>query len=136
MAYMEKATELVKLHEGLRLRPYQCTAGKTTIGYGRNLDDKGISEAEAELLLVADLTECETDLQGFPWWSRLTDARKAAMIDMRFNLGPGGFRQFKTMLICLALGDYKEAAASMLDSRWARQVGRRAHELANLMRAG
>ena len=30
----------------------------------------------------------------------------------------------------------KEAAAEMLDSRWASQVGRRAHELAAMMRTG
>jgi lysozyme len=35
--------ELVK-DEGLRLKPYKCTAGKTTIGVGRNLDDVGISK--------------------------------------------------------------------------------------------
>lgn len=136
MAYMEKAAELVRIHEGLRLRPYQCTAGKTTIGYGRNLDDKGISQGEAELMLVADLTECETDLEGFPWWERLSDNRKAALIDMRFNLGGAGLRQFKAMLVCIALGDYAGAAREMLDSRWARQVGNRADELSKLMREG
>ena len=136
MAYMEKAAELVRLHEGLRLRPYHCTAGKLTIGYGRNLDDKGISQAEADLMLMADLAECEQDLSSFPWWERLSDTRKAVLIDMRFNLGGGGIRQFKSMLVCIALGDFTQAAHEMLDSRWAKQVGQRAVELANLMRAG
>ena len=43
-------------HEGLRHFPYQCTAGRTTIGYGRNLDDKGLTLAECEVLLDNDLT--------------------------------------------------------------------------------
>ena len=38
-------------HEGLRLKPYRDTAGKLTIGVGRNLDDVGVSEAEAFALL-------------------------------------------------------------------------------------
>lgn len=41
--------------EGLRLKPYHCTAGKLTIGYGRNLDDNGISEEEALSMLRNDI---------------------------------------------------------------------------------
>lgn len=134
--YLELATEMVKRHEGLRLKPYRCTAGKQTIGYGRNIEDKGISQSEAELLLIGDLTECEADLEGFPWWAGLSDNRKAVLIDMRFNLGGGGFRQFKSMIACIACGDFNYAAEEMLSSRWARQVQGRATELANLMRAG
>ncbi|NBW16869.1 MAG: lysozyme, partial [Caulobacteraceae bacterium] len=33
----------IRLHEGERLKPYRCTAGKLTIGVGRNLDDRGIT---------------------------------------------------------------------------------------------
>jgi Phage-related lysozyme (muraminidase) len=36
-------------HEGLKLEPYECTAGKLTIGVGRNLEDRGISVDEAAL---------------------------------------------------------------------------------------
>ncbi|MCP4280350.1 MAG: lysozyme, partial [Alteromonas sp.] len=38
---MEQVAQLIAQHEGLRLKPYKCTAGKITIGYGRNLDDNG-----------------------------------------------------------------------------------------------
>ena len=41
-------------HEGMRLKPYRCTAGKLTIGIGRNLDDRGISQKEAYVLLEYD----------------------------------------------------------------------------------
>ena len=34
-------------HEGLEQKVYRCTAGKLTIGVGRNLEDKGITEEEA-----------------------------------------------------------------------------------------
>lgn len=39
---------LVKSDEGLSLKPYTDTRGKLTIGYGRNLTDVGISQAEAD----------------------------------------------------------------------------------------
>jgi lysozyme len=42
-------------YEGLRLKPYRCTAGKLTIGIGRNLDDCGISQTEAYVLLENDI---------------------------------------------------------------------------------
>ena len=38
-------------HEGLELKPYQCTADKLTIGVGRNIEDRGITEDEARYLL-------------------------------------------------------------------------------------
>ena len=34
-------------HEDIKLKPYRCSAGKLTIGVGRNLDDNGITRAEA-----------------------------------------------------------------------------------------
>lgn len=34
---MDRIKEQLVRHEGLRLRPYRCTAGKLTIGIGRNL---------------------------------------------------------------------------------------------------
>ena len=57
MAYrMESMIGMLKRHEGLRLKPYQDTIGKLTIGYGRNLDDRGISKEEAEYLLRNDIS--------------------------------------------------------------------------------
>ena len=41
---MDRIKEQLVRHEGLRLKPYRCTAGKLTIGIGRNLDDCGISK--------------------------------------------------------------------------------------------
>ena len=50
--------------EGLRLKPYVDTAGKLSIGVGRNLDDKGISKTEADFLLADDLNDVEAILHG------------------------------------------------------------------------
>lgn len=130
------AGPLVRRHEGLRLKPYRCTAGKLTIGYGRNLEDVGITQPEAELLLSNDLGAAHDDLAGFPWWGSLSPARKAALVDMRFCLGPGGFRQFRQMLAALERADWQSAADEILDSRFAEQTGRRAQTLAGMMRDG
>lgn len=49
--FHKKLTDQLIKHEGLRLKPYRCPAGKLTIGIGRNLEDKGITEKEAVMLL-------------------------------------------------------------------------------------
>jgi len=53
---------------------------------------------------------------------------------MVFNLGPGGFGKFKKAIAAMKKEEWEEAANEMLDSRWARQVGNRAKELAAMMR--
>ena len=55
---------LIKKHEGLSLKPYKCTAGKLTIGYGRNIEDKGISQEEAERFLDDRLYEFRDKMVG------------------------------------------------------------------------
>ena len=52
---LQEVRPLIARHEGLRLTPYHCTGGKLTIGYGRNLDDVGISRSEAEILREHDI---------------------------------------------------------------------------------
>ena len=52
---MTELIEQLKRHEGIKLTPYKCTSDKLTIGVGRNLEDVGISEQEAEMLLQNDI---------------------------------------------------------------------------------
>ena len=126
----------VKRHEGLRLKVYKCTAGKNTIGYGRNLDDVGISADEAEYLLKHDLENAEIDAQRFPIYEKLNQVRKDVLIEMVFNLGYSRLSGFKKMFAALERKDYDGAANEMLDSKWARDVGERAKTLAYFMRIG
>lgn len=129
-------TAMVMRHEGLRLRPYADAGGKQTIGWGRNLTDCGISLEEAHCLLAHDLEIAVRDLETFPWFADLTAPRQRALVDMRFNLGTAGFRGFTTMIHAVAVGQYLTAAQAMRVSLWARQVGRRADELATMVEHG
>jgi lysozyme len=128
--------DLIKTHEGLRLNVYQCTAGKKTIGYGRNLDDNGISKDEADFMLRNDVKETISCLERYEWFNGLNNARRIAMIDMTFNLGLTRLLYFKKMIAAINARDYTEASKQMLDSRWARQVGNRATTLAKMMANG
>ena len=117
--------------EGLRLKPYRDTMGKLTIGVGRNLDGPGITEAEAQQLLVNDVAVVEEAVRRtLPWTAQLSPTRQAVLINMGFNLGVGGLLRFRLMLDALKDGNYHLAAREMLSSLWATQVGVRARRLA------
>lgn len=122
--------------EGVRLKPYRCTAGKLTIGVGRNLDDVGVSQAEALDLLDHDIEACLADLRTFQWFTVIDPVRLRVLINMRFNLGHAGFHAFKQMLAAVGRHDYAAAADEMRDSKWATDVPARAGRLMRLMRSG
>jgi lysozyme len=127
----------IELHEGLRLKPYRCTAGKLTIGVGRNLEDRGITLSEARMLLANDLADVRNGLlNALPWVAQLDDVRQRVLIDMAFNLGLQGLLEFKRTLAAVQAGQYQQAATMMLQSRWAKQVGQRAERLSRMMVTG
>ena len=125
-------------HEGLRLKPYRCTAGKLTIGIGRNLDDRGISQKEAYALLERDILDFEQQLlNAIPdVYNGLDEVRQSVLLNMCFNLGLKGLLEFKNTLAFIGAGDWERAANNMLASKWAKQVGMRAIELSEMMRKG
>jgi len=127
----------LKRDEGLRLRPYKDTVGKTTIGIGRNLDDVGISEEEALVLLANDIKRADDALsEAFPWTLALDDARRAVLVNMTFNMGIHGLAQFRHFLAAVEAGSWTTARVEMLDSKWADQVGARAQRLAIQLESG
>lgn len=134
-----KVRKLLILHEGATTKPYLDTATppRITIGVGRNLSDRGISQAEMDFLLANDIDYFSSWLiKTYPWFNTLDENRKAALIDMCFNLGTKGFSDFKNTLSCIASGDYEGASRNMLASKWASQVPSRAKELANIVKTG
>ena len=152
------------LHEGLRLEVYKCPAGYWTVGVGRNLEGKplrkheqehilgcsgltpdqvidilkerGVTKDEALFLLANDIDDAVADLRSFDWYEDLDPIRKKVVIDMRYNLGPTRFRQFKRMIAALSVGDYKIASWEMHNSIWYNQVGNRGKRLVRMMATG
>lgn len=134
---VEQLKAQLKVDEGVRLYPYPDTVGKWTIGVGHNLTDGGIPQEVVETLLDLDVAKVLEDLdKRIPWWRGLTEARQQVLANMCFNLGIGKLMQFVTTLAHVQAGRYGDAADSMLQSRWAKQVGVRAQRLSDLMRKG
>jgi len=124
-------------HEGLELKPYQCTADKLTIGVGRNIEDRGITEDEARYLLKNDIKIVEDELlEKKPVVAGLDAVRQRVLVDMGFNLGIPTLLKFQNMWAAIEEEDFERAAEEAMDSRWAKQVGRRAERLCQAMATG
>ena len=133
----EKLKEQLIRDEGLKLKPYRCTADKLTIGVGRNLEDVGISEDEAMYMLGNDIMNVEAILdRTFKWFNNLDSVRQDVLINMAFNMGIAKFLGFKRTIAYIEKGEYEEASVEMLNSLWAKQVGDRALRLSKQIREG
>jgi lysozyme len=136
--------EDLKRDEGLRLKAYPdpLSGGVPwTIGYGHTgiRIRRGVTCTleDAEFWLEADVGFVEARLDAqIPWWRSLDDVRQDVLAEMAFNLGVLGLLEFEVMLTDVRLGRYDMAAAAMLFSEWARQVGDRAMRLSILMKTG
>lgn len=129
--------EQLQRDEGKRKFPYLDTVGKTTIGYGHNLTDKGLTDAQIMQILEDDVAEVTGALAlALPWFDGLTEPRQGVIVNMAFNMGLRGLLAFEKTLGFVEAGDYEQAATEMLNSRWATQVGGRATRLAQQLQTG
>ena len=114
---------------------YQDTLGIWTIGVGHNIEEKGISPAVMELMLDEDIEEAIVELKrSVSFFSKMPEQVQEALVNLSFNMGIPRLMQFKKTLAYLRDGDFEAAADELLDSRYAEQVGRRADEVADMIR--
>ena len=136
----ERLIKMLKRHEGVKSHAYKCSAGKVTVGVGRNIDESGgigLSDSEIDMLLANDIKRVEQELTDrFTWYGKLDSVRREAMIDIAFNLGLTKLLGFKKALAAMESGDYFWASTEFNASRWAEQVGYRADELCDMIETG
>jgi len=138
----QKLVLSIKENEGLKLKPYRCTEGKLTIGYGRNLEHNGISENEALEMLVNDVVSIKKALASSLNFERaisfinLPDHVQNVLVEMAYQMGVNGLLKFRKTLSFVKNGQYEKASIEMLNSKWARQTPNRAKKLSNLMKGG
>lgn len=136
---VQDAMQMTKNFEGLRLKPYKCPAGKLTIGYGRNLEDVGIAEEEAEMLFFNDYERARGNLRALlvSYGIKEDDVNRDvfyALTDMMFNMGYSRMSQFKKLFSELKKGSYEGVAREMKDSKWYTQVGNRSKKLVEIVK--
>ena len=146
----EKIIFLLSDHEGVKLKVYDDYTGKElkagdvlvghpTIGIGRNVakDGLGISQEEAEFMLMNDIDRVKEEIKNFPI-EHLNEVRTAIIIDMAFNMGITRFNptMWKKTFQAIVNEDWQKATTEMLDSNWARQTKRRSAKLSQMMLLG
>jgi lysozyme len=135
---------MILRHEGESLIPYTDTVGKLTIGVGRNLTDRGITAQESRMMMDRDIREVQSELMSrLPVYVGLDDVRKAALVDLGFNMGVPTLLTFELTLGFLGRGEYDQAADELLagsgpngESLYYLQVGVRAEEISEMIRTG
>ena len=136
---IKEISDSLKRHEGYAQHAYVCPAGATSVGYGRNLDEKhgglGISQEDAEYLLANDIKRSIEECERFGWWEDCPMDKRQVIIELCFQMGWPSLTNFNRMLSHMAKQSYDLAAVELLDSRFARQVPHRAAELAERLRA-
>ena len=133
----EMLKRMLMADEGVAYKPYRDTVGKLTIAVGRNLDDTKLNDTEIHLMLENDILKCYALLsREYDFFSKLTAPRQSALLNMCFNLGFNGCKNFKKMWQAIEAGDYKQAAQEMLNSKWHKQVGERVDRLAYIIELG
>lgn len=147
MTFVDLARKSIKRHEGFSQKIYLCSQGKLTAGWGHMIED----DSEPFVVLPGALIPMETCERWFEddLYVAITDAtklvkhfhslnemRQAVLVDMAFNLGRSRLAGFKKMLSAIQRGDFETAAAEMIDSKWYKDVGKRASKLSKIMAYG
>jgi lysozyme len=141
-------TLLIKGFEGIRFQVYDDATGQPivqgstvkgnpTVGYGRCLSTKGITQAEADELLEDDITDVSHDVYfAIPCIQSLSENRQNVLLCLAFQVGTKGLLEFKDFLAACQVGNWADASAAMLDSLWAKQTPVRAQVLAQMIMDG
>lgn len=132
----DKFIDSYKQHEGFKNHVYKDTTGNLTIGYGHKLTPKdiksgkynsGISEKNATDLLKRDVMSHKATLyRNESWLKNQPRNVQQAMEDINYNIGYQGFKGFKKMLKAIQNRNYAKAAEELMNSKYAKQVGKRA----------
>ena len=120
----------IKHYEGFNGKAYMDSRGRLTIGWGRNIQEVGITPAEGDYLFDNDIAFVEKVLLQHNFYLNAPGNVKDALFNMCFNLGINGLLEFKDMIKAIEDKNYSLAAKAALASSWAMEVGKRAKDIA------
>jgi len=145
----EYALKIITIEEGFSARPYLCSEGYPTVGYGQRIGKKNaeiklfdffMPEPVASLWMqqnidyILDEMEYNDDIASA--LESCNSIRESVLISMAYQMGVKGLSSFKDMLTAIEFGDFDQASEHALDSKWARQTPERADRHAEMLRTG
>lgn len=123
---------------GKRIVSGYTVQGHPTIGVGFSLDTAGLQDNEIDFIFKNRQTYlinwCEAYLQSI--WTLLCEPRQRVILNMLYECGTGGFKEFINFIAALKAGDFDTAANEILYSKAAAQSPARWQWNANTMRSG
>lgn len=151
--------QMIKFDEGEKLSLYLDTEGYQTIGVGHlcvmsssrekavaHLDKilgrsthGRITQQESTLLFNQDVQKSLREIERtglMDIYTASNEARRAALVNLMFNLGGPRLLGFRNALKAWRAKDYQKAADEFLDSRWASQVKSRSVRVTECIRNG
>lgn len=148
----------IAVHEGQVNYPYKDSRGFWTIGIGHLIGDGSdaalaksgytkyskdnpMPDEEVSQLFAKDLDKHKKIAESYPFYDKMSEEGKKAIIDLTFNMGdfynkkkPDGTYEWKNLRAQLDRGDWEAAADNLASSAYARQVGNRAVTVTNQLR--
>lgn len=121
MKASKKAIEMIRHHEGVRLKPYQDAIGLWTVGVGHLIGDgkslppewnRTFTLEEVDGILAKDLARFESGVARF-CDSGLTQPRFDALVSFSFNVGLGTLQR-SSIRMKHNRGDFEGAANAFL----------------------
>ena len=140
--------ELMK-EEGLKYKPYKCTAGHWTIGIGHNIDAVAINQIigrrydlsivltkqEVDDIFLYDINNVLDDIENnLPWFNELPDYQQYVIISLVFNMGIYGLLKFRNTLRAWSNGNIDGVIYGLEHSKWYNQVGSRSEKLIDILK--
>ena len=147
MSLDKRVIDMIKHHEGVRTKPYQCPALIWTVGVGHVIDqshikvplaerkalpipdgwDRTLSMGEVDEMLAKDLQSFENGVRRLcP--SGLTPGRLGALTSFAFNVGLGNLQR-STIRMKHNRGDFDGAAEAFM--AWTKAGGKELKGLVN-----
>ena len=142
---ISKIYDQLKIDEGTRNVVYVDTTGNPTAGTGHKLVGTELTDYPVgstvpdeviEAWFVADVAraiDAAEKVPAIPFYAQ-PDAVQDSLVNMVYNMGPGGVEGFPHFLACLRAHDYAGAAHELETSLWAQQVGARANRIIEAIR--
>lgn len=127
LGLMEACKKMLLIDEGKRLKVYRDSKGIPTIGIGRNLEARGISESECNFMVINDINQTIEDFETTftkETRKRLSQNQQMGLMNLIFNMGKDGFqRSFPNTIARIENGQMTEAIKTLSKSKWSRDVG-------------
>ncbi len=148
---VDRLKDSLRKEEGLVLHPYKCPAGKRTIGYGHNIEAKGLPKyidfylsehgeitlEMAEFMLDVDMIQATADtvkLFSLKAWEWLTELRREVLIEMVYNMG--SISKWYHLIASVETQDAQGCINSMELSLWHTQLPERSNRMIKKFRDG